>query len=399
MWRLLTVSLLLFLSLQLFSATASADYTPTYNTNAFANRTCEFFSSPPESCRYDTYQHPQSGTQYSYAYCTSGDYIYQSGTHDFLYNGETYGTPAYQCSTTPLEPSCESPTYADESNNCVYPPDVCWDDVVTGEKVCEWVSPDDPSAQCVMSEGVELCLGDDIPDCILANGVLQCDQPDAICGPKNGTFQCVKPQEEGCGFFNGEKVCFDPTGKPVPGESPDHPDNGGNLDGDETNDVFDSRDPTTEGGDPDNQVNTPIEPTLDSDRATEKTSRDQLLELKKLNESIKELGKGEGPTGTEASDKIDAARAGLISDTGIDGLTSGIGTNPFGSGDLGTVPGIVDNFVPQGACLAYSQNVLGFGVFEITCADTELLRTILAWIFYVFTAIYLFQLLTTPVRS
>ncbi len=89
----------------------------------------------------------------------------------------------------------------------------------------------------------------------------------------------------------------------------------------------------------------------------------------------------------------------MIADTGIDGLTSGVGTNPFGSGDLGTVPGIVDNLVPQGACVGYSQNVLGFGVFEITCADTELLRTILAWIFYVFTAIYLFQLLTTPVRS
>lgn len=219
-----------------------------------------------------------------------------------------------------------------------------------------------------------------------------------VCGTKNGTFSCVAPEAEGCGYFNGEKVCFAPDGEKVDNTSPDHPDNGGNLDGDETNDMIDSR-PPSEGGDPDNQIDSPIAPTEPGDEATEKTARDQLKELKKINDALDEMGKGEPLKGDEASSKIDDAIPGLLDNTGIDGLTDGLGSNPFGSGDLGTLPGIADGLMPQGTCIAYSQDIIGFGTFQITCDDTALLRTILSWLFYVITAIYLFQLATTPVRS
>jgi len=73
--------------------------------------------------------------------------------------------------------------------------------------------------------------------------------------------------------------------------------------------------------------------------------------------------------------------------------------SPFGSGDLGTVPGSVSDLIPTGSCTAYSANVLGFGTFEISCADTLLARQIMAWILYVITAVYLFQLLTTPMGA
>ena len=301
-------------------------------------------------------------------------------------------------------PTCEAPNYIEVvTGECVPPEEICFTELESMADECVYIGEDDPADEvppgCVVDvqTGAEICLSEE-PGCYVADGKTICPTPDMVCGTKNGTFSCVAPEQEGCGYFNGERVCFTPDGEKVEDTSPDHPDNGGNLDGDETNDMIDSR-PPAEGGDPDNQIDSPIAPTEPGDEATEKTARDQLKELKKINDALDEMGKGEPLKGDEASSKIDDAIPGLLDNTGIDGLTDGLGTNPFGSGDLGTLPGIADGLMPQGTCIAYSQDIIGFGTFQITCDDTALLRTILSWLFYVITAIYLFQLATTPVRS
>jgi len=291
---------------------------------------------------------------------------------------------------------------------------------------CVYIGEDDPNDDvpngCARDSqsGVEFCISDQ-PGCYEQGGNTICPTPDAICGVKNGAFKCVQPETEGCGSFNGERICFEPNGDKVENDSPDHPDNGGNLDGDETNDRYDSRDPV-DGGDPENQPDYVPPPTTDGQRATEETARDQNLKLDQIkdaldgvatedtakdqlqeaqdsNDSFDEFTSGNVPDPDGPASTINDALPGLIGDTGIQAQIDGIGVNPFGSGDLGTVPGSVTDLIPTGSCTAYSANVLGFGTFEISCSDTLLARQIMAWILYVITAVYLFQLLTTPMGA
>ena len=388
MVRLLTSAFLLWAGLFLWSSNASAA-TTIYQTQSEADAACqESYSAQAQTPATQCTHGSNEGSQYDghYAYHTKGYNQY----HVFRYYN--------------ADPVCESPNYIDgATGECVPPEQICYTTLETMADECVYIGEDDPNDQvpagCVVNgSGKEICLTEE-PGCYTVNGFNYCPDPAEVCGMKNGAFSCVNPEEEGCGYFNGEKVCLDPTGNKVEESSPDHPDNGGNLDGNPENDMMDPRD-ETEGGDPNKQVDGgTIEPTTDADRATEKTSREQLQELKKLNKTLEQMSSGTAPTGSEAADKIEAAKNGLIAETGIDGVIDGIGSNPFGSGDLGGVPSMADGLIPQGTCVAYSKDVLGFGTFEITCDDTALLRTILAWVLYVLTAIYLFQLLTTPIGS
>ncbi|MEX1228352.1 MAG: hypothetical protein WD623_02235 [Marinobacter sp.] len=315
---------------------------------------------------------------------------------------EVYNSTTQTCQSAP--PECLSPNYIDDvSGECVPPEEICFTTIETMADQCVYIGEDDPSDEvppgCVLDlqTGSQICVSEE-PGCYIADGNTICPTPEMVCGEKNGTFSCVSPEEEGCGYFNGERVCFTPDGENIEEDSPDHPDNGGNLDGDDSNDMFDSRDPA-EGGDPSDQVDPVLLPTQDADRATEATARDQLQELKNLNKKFDKLGEGGLLDQTLAGSKIDSAVPGLIDSTGIDGLTSGINANPFGSDNLGGVPGLAESLMPQGSCVAYAADILGFGTFTVSCEDTDLLRSILAWILYAITAIYCFQLLTTPVRS
>lgn len=173
-------------------------------------------------------------------------------------------------------PDCnEGQVYNEETMSCETPPEeICFTTIESMASQCVYIGEDDPADEvppgCVVDSetGHEICLSDE-PGCYIADGKTICPTPDMVCGTKNGTFSCVAPEAEGCGYFNGEKVCFAPDGEKVDNTSPDHPDNGGNLDGDETNDMIDSR-PPSEGGDPDNQIDSPIAPTEPGDEATEK---------------------------------------------------------------------------------------------------------------------------------
>jgi hypothetical protein len=401
MKRFLILCALMFLALTLWSSTASA-YAPIgdWITNGWFytnSTTCEAQnwesktadSQPDANGRYFVYEcRPTSNRALSDPYHrTNLDYREYDGAQP------------------PPPPVCESPNYIDVgSGECVPPTELCFTTIESMASECVYIGEDDPDDTvpegCVInSAGMQMCLTDD-PACYLVDGKNVCPEPDNVCGIKNGTFSCVDLVEEGCGTFNGELVCFTTEGVKVESDSPDHPDNGGNLDGDDSNDVTDSRTPE-EGGDPDNQAGPDTSPiqTLDADRATEQTARDSLKELKTIDDRLRKLGQGTQPTGDEGAKRIDSGVLGLLNDTGIDSLTSGIETNPFSSGDLSSVPGIVQGVIPTGICTSYSVDVLGFGTFAITCDDTAFLRSVMAWILYAITAIYLFQLLTTPVRS
>jgi hypothetical protein len=325
-----------------------------------------------------------------------------------------------------VSPPCEEPDYVDGSGECVSPEEICFTTIESMADECVYIGEDDPDDDvpdgCArdLQSGVEFCISDQ-PGCYEQGGNTICPTPDAICGVHNGAFKCVQPETEGCGSFNGDRVCFESNGDKVETDSPDHPDNGGNLDGDETNDRYDSRDPV-DGGDPENQLDYVPLPTTDGERATEQTAReqnfkldqikealdgvatedtakDQLQEAQDSNDSFDEFTSGNVPDPDGPSSTINNAIPGLIDDTGMQAQIDGIGVIPFGSGDLGSVPGSVSDLIPTGSCTAYSANVLGFGTFEIACSDTLLARQIMAWILYVITAVYLFQLLTTPMGS
>ena len=59
----------------------------------------------------------------------------------------------------------------------------------------------------------------------------------------------------------------------------------------------------------------------------------------------------------------------------------------------------INSIFPDFACVSYNQPVFqGYG-FNITCDSTNRLRDLLSWVFYMFTAWYLFSLITTPVNK
>jgi len=99
---------------------------------------------------------------------------------------------------------------------------------------------------CTTYEGTTVCIADDNTGCGTVNGVEGCFTPDQNCGTYNGTFSCF-PQDKpnnNCGYANGQKVCFDPNNptQQIPPTSADHPNNGGNADGNDNNDPMNPAD-------------------------------------------------------------------------------------------------------------------------------------------------------------
>lgn len=205
---------------------------------------------------------------------------------------------------------CDPPVVWDPQLGCVEPvePDnLCYDDVVSGERICEEIDPNENPDGCVTAEDVTMCL-DDLTDtddpndnCKIVNGKRECDSDgdNKVCGPKNGAYQCLTHEDnKNCGYFNGKLVCIDKNNKPIDENSPDHPKNGGNGDGDDTNDATDPRDPG-DGGDPDNQ---PGKPASDFEGlASEKTLRGIKESLEGIGKTLKD-GIGGGGDGGGSGD-------------------------------------------------------------------------------------------------
>lgn len=108
---------------------------------------------------------------------------------------------------------------------------------------CVPVSTNNPPAageNCVTNGSDTTCITNEEKGCVSVNGKQVCYEPGKQCGTFNGTFTCIayeKPNRN-CGYANGKQVCFDPKDptKQISETSSDHPINGGNADGDDTND-------------------------------------------------------------------------------------------------------------------------------------------------------------------
>lgn len=306
----------------------------------------------------------------------------------------------FVCGTPP--PVCESPNYIDVvSGECVPPEEFCYTNLESEADDCILIGDEDGDGlNCITdSSGLELCLGDN-PLCYTANGQTFCPEPDAVCGLKNGTYNCVNPQEEGCGYFNGERVCFTPDGDKVDPDSPDHPDNGGNLDGNENNDVTDPRDPT-EGGDPNNQPGE--SDTSATDPASEKTARDSLNKLRDIDKGItgvkSALEEGFSSLTEEGNPAQVEGIAQDIANTpiaGLQDLEDGIGLNPLDGNAADGVGNSVTGLVPQGTCSELGFNFNGYA-FGLPCDKTQKIRDMLSWVLYFLTVWMLFDIVTSPV--
>lgn len=116
-------------------------------------------------------------------------------------------------------------------------PDSCTEESCTPPR-----DPNVPPAeeQCVTNGDLTICHKPQDEGCGTVNGKEGCFQEKPGCGYFNGTYQCVdadKPKNN-CGYFNGKLTCMDPKDptKTIDPNSPDHPNNGGNADGNENND-------------------------------------------------------------------------------------------------------------------------------------------------------------------
>jgi hypothetical protein len=428
MKRFLILSGLLFLSLFIWSSMASAnDFVYPENSSKFRyyGKACvgESCQDELDYARNIGEGHLQTCIDYPLAGCTLlVDYNNDNSVAEstVYYYSDSNDIP-------PSEPDCDSPNYIDVvSGECVAPRSVCFTSIHTEENECTYVGgedPDDPETPsgCTRNynTGDLICVADDVPaggeaDCFTVNGEQICPTPDAVCGNKNGSFQCLEPQQKGCGSFNGENVCVDPTGHVVPVDDPDHPDNGGNLDGDSKNDPTDSRDPI-DGGDPDNQPNAPID-TGANEGSSEKTARESNLKLGKIESNTKSAAdalKAMALNGisTDLSEEVsDSSTNAILSNAPAESLISGSNDEMFefiegidvastgGGYGGGMVSGITDaatDIIPQGVCSELGFNFKGHG-FSLGCDKTQRIRDLLSWVFYILTVWFLFDVVTSP---
>jgi hypothetical protein len=244
--------------------------------------------------------------------------------------------------------------------------------------------------------------------CYELGGETVCPSQDAVCGEQNGTFKCVEPQEEGCGYFNGEKICYDTEGDKVTDDSPDHPDNGGNLDGDETNDITDPR-PEEQGGNPNNQ---PGNTTGEGGGATEGTAKEGVKQQKIANQKLDGIGDGIGDLESAIDAAVDASRGdGTAIENGIESDLDSAGDGalesldeyqdtltdaaPMSTSDLSGVSDEVSGLFGNGQC-----SPLSFGIgdlaYTLSCDDMSYIRDMLGWLLYALTVLRLFQIVRRP---
>jgi hypothetical protein len=437
MKRFLILCAVLFVSITLWSSTASAAGSTYYSGPPVALNACTAAIESRCNGNCSCVQLTASEVSSVYGRTNAGGWGHWTGSvwgNGYMYsNGnsgctgdEVVDPDSGQCVAPPSD--CESPNYIDVvTSECVAPRSVCFTSIHTEENECTYVGgedPDDPEtpAGCTRNynTGDLICVADDVPaggeaDCFTVNGEQICPTPEAVCGNKNGSFQCLEPQQKGCGSFNGENVCVDPTGHVVPVDDPDHPENGGNLDGNSKNDPTDSRDPA-DGGDPNNQPNAPID-TGANEGSSEKTSRESNLKLGKIEtntessaKSLKEIALN-GLNVNNLSEEIsDSASNSILQNADSEALISGSNDEMFdfiegidvaatgGGYGGGMVSGITDaatDIIPQGTC-----SELGFAFkshsFSLGCDKTERIRDLLSWVFYILTVWFLFDVVTSP---
>ncbi|MNZ18644.1 hypothetical protein D3C78_356610 [compost metagenome] len=239
--------------------------------------------------------------------------------------------------------------------------------------------PAEPS--CTTYEGTTVCISDENTGCGTVNGVEGCFTPDQNCGTYNGTFTCF-PQDKpnnNCGYANGQKVCFDPNNptQQIPPTSADHPNNGGNADGNDNNDPMNPAE--TSGTSPQGSNQGATNESVDDlgEKLGEKIDRtNSLLDgIDGVLDGIKGLLDDEYNASAESSD----AEAGAAGTAAGQAMGQSVGTavdDAVAARDaeveqaIGAVPSTVDAFFGPSGELVPALNSLGdFFPEASSCSD------------------------------
>ncbi len=99
-------------------------------------------------------------------------------------------------------------------------------------------TPGDETPPCLTADGHTFCQDPEHPACGTRDGNPYCYGETDKCGELNGQFICLPNGSRSCTYTNGEYACVDSkTDTKIPNTSADHPDNGGNADGNPNNDA------------------------------------------------------------------------------------------------------------------------------------------------------------------
>ena len=181
--------------------------------------------------------------------CTNKPDIYSAQECTYIESSKLFA-----CSSTVSHNGCEYVSSPNGTNNCDISTSICvnryspsGDEAAAGTPACTDTTcaplPSDPGEapeNCVTNGGSTYCFEDQESGCGVFDGKEGCFEHESGCGTYNGTWGCypIDKDTRNCGYAKGEQVCFDPKDptKQIPQDSPDHPVNGGNADGNPNND-------------------------------------------------------------------------------------------------------------------------------------------------------------------
>lgn len=269
--------------------------------------------------------------------------------------------------------------YSGSGSSCSVGSEQC-----SGATCVDAPSPSEPppvEPPCTTYQGTTVCISNDNTGCGTVNGVEGCFTPDQNCGTYNGTFSCFpqdKPQNN-CGYANGQKVCFDPNNptQQIPPTSADHPNNGGNADGNDNNDPMNPSE--TSGTSPQGSNQGATNESVDDlgEKLGEKIDRtNSLLDgIDGVLDGIKGLLDDEYNASAESSD----AEAGAAGTAAGQAMGQSVGTavdDAVAARDaeveqaIGAVPSTVDAFFgPSGELVPALNSLGGFFPEASSCSD------------------------------
>jgi len=216
------------------------------------------------------------------------------------------------------------------------------------------------------------------------------DNPET-CGYANGVYHCVDSNSN-CQSYSGVIHCIDTDGNYVSFSDPDHITNGGNGDGDPTNDVFaDVADVTANGQSTQERVTQ----ALDAKEVAREIDRALAGRFSSVVAAI-EAGTGDG---TDLSELVEGSSGdSLVDSTGFLASIAGVGTDSdlsFDGSIIDPITNLVGGIIPAaGSCQNFTYDFLpskGY-TFNINTCDVSIIQPLLQWLVYVLTLLTLYNL-------
>lgn len=289
---------------------------------------------------------------------------------------------------------------------------------IDGHKVCTNKPGSDPESQCAFDSNgnAVACLDDPVTVENESTGEVQTCPQGSICGYYDhddnpdtpGVFGSVGGIDQtNCGTFNGQQVCLDDNGSIVDESSPDHPTNGGNLNGDDTDDYLD---PTNPGdGLSDSDQNAIL---ADRIEGAIQSQTDQLIasaeQLQQENHNFLEdtfTEDVEADVGTFNGNQVaietsvgDVVGALDSKDDLLNQAQAGDGLAGDSRQYLNARGQAVEGLLSIGACQDYRVN-FGDWTLELECSTFGIVRTVLAWAFWGMLVIYTYFVVTQAFKE